>query len=453
MEHVRTEMFFAFQCACVYGLTSFDFDMPCGCSTGRFYCIANIVLYTTKTLCEDRIAAVWKQVANEICLGWRISQTRLCSMRKEDGMEKKFMLRAIELAKQGIGYTNPNPMVGAVIVKDGRVIGEGYHHKCGELHAERNAFASLTESAKGADLYVTLEPCCHFGRTAPCTDAIIEHKIARVFIGSRDPNPKVSGKGVKILREHGIEVVEDVCKEECDEINPVFFHYITQKRPYIVMKYAMTLDGKIATRTGKSKWITGETARKHVHHLRATYSAILCGIGTVLADDPMLNARIPGAHQPVRIVLDSCLRIPVTSKLVKSASQQETIIVCSQMTSNKAVLENLGCEVLCLPGKDGKVDLHALVEELGKRQIDSVFVEGGGEIHDAFRMAGLVDHVCCYLAPKIFGGAQAKTPVGGVGVNEPAEALQLTNQKLTVLGKDLLLEYDCKGDAGCLQES
>lgn len=367
-------------------------------------------------------------------------------------MNKEYMLRAIELAKQGWGYTNPNPMVGAVIVKDDRIIGEGYHHKCGELHAERNAFASLKESAQGADLYVTLEPCCHFGRTAPCTDAIIENKIARVFIGSKDPNPKVSGKGVKILREHGIEVVENVCKDECDAINPVFFHYITKRRPYIVMKYAMTLDGKIATSTGKSKWITDEKARNHVHKLRAGYAAILCGIGTVLADDPMLNARIPGAHQPVRIVLDSKLRIPVTSNLVMTAREYKTVIVCAHMNSKKEILEAHGCEVLCLPGADGKVDIHALVDELGKRQIDSVLVEGGGEIHDAFRLAGLVDHVCCYLAPKLFGGANAKTPVGGVGINETNEAMLLTNRKLTVLGNDLLIEYDCKGGAECLQE-
>ena len=312
-------------------------------------------------------------------------------------MEKKYMLHAIELAKQGLGYTNPNPMVGAVIVKEGRIIGEGYHHKCGELHAERNAFASLTESTEGADLYVTLEPCCHFGRTAPCTDAIIEHRIARVFIGSKDPNPKVSGKGAKILRNHGIEVIENVCKEECDELNPVFFHYITQRRPYIVMKYAMTLDGKISTRTGKSKWITGEEARKHVHRLRARYAAILCGIGTVLADDPMLNARIPGAHQPIRIVLDSCLRIPVSSKLVMSARDYKTIIVCSKINSNKNALEELGCEILCLPGADGRVDLHALVEELGKRQVDLC------------RLAGLTEcGICCEIMKD--DGTMMRTP-------------------------------------------
>ena len=233
--------------------------------------------------------------------------------------EEQFMKRAIELAKQGVGWTAPNPLVGAVVVKNGRVIGEGYHRKYGELHAERNALAACTEDPAGATLYVTLEPCCHYGKTPPCTEIIIEKKIAKVVIGSRDPNPKVAGKGARILREHGINVVEDYMREACDALNPVFFHYITTKTPYVVLKFAMTLDGKIATRTGASKWITGEAARNHVHQLRGRYAGILAGIGTVLADDPMLNCRIDGAHQPLRIILDSHLRIPMGSRLVRSA--------------------------------------------------------------------------------------------------------------------------------------
>lgn len=367
-------------------------------------------------------------------------------------MNKEYMLRAIELAKKGWGYTNPNPLVGAVIVKDGEIIGEGYHEKCGQLHAERNAFKNLKKSAKGADLYVTLEPCCHHGKTPPCTEAIIENEIARVFIGSRDPNPKVAGKGAQILREHGIEVFEDVCREECDAINDIFFHYITNKTPYVAMKYAMTLDGKIATKTGKSKWITGETAREHVHHLRGRYAGILCGIGTVLADDPMLNARYEGAHQPVRIVLDSNLRIPMESNLVKTAKEYKTIIVCAKESEKIKDLEVAGCEVWVLPGKDEKVDIDKLIEELGSREIDSILVEGGGEIHDAFRESRHINHVFCYMAPKIFGGNEAKTPVGGLGVCETEEALILTNQKITQLGNDILLEFDCKGDGECLQE-
>ena len=253
--------------------------------------------------------------------------------KKKEGIEltdKEYMLRAISLAKKGEGWTNPNPMVGAVIVKDGRIIGEGYHKKYGELHAERNAFASLKESAKGATMYVTMEPCCHYGKTPPCTQAIIEHKIGKVVIGSKDPNPKVSGKGVQILKEAGISVVEDFLREECDKLNPIFFHYIKTKTPYVVMKYAMTLDGKIATKTGESKWVTGKEAREEVQHMRHRYMGIMVGIGTVLADDPMLNVRAKDKKSPVRIICDSKLKIKEDSQIVKTAFNQRTIVVYAE---------------------------------------------------------------------------------------------------------------------------
>ena len=243
--------------------------------------------------------------------------------------DRDYMARAIELAKKGEGWTNPNPMVGAVIVKNGKIIGEGYHEKCGQLHAERNAIASLTESAEGATIYVTLEPCCHYGKTPPCTEAILEQKISRVVIGSRDPNPKVAGKGAEILRRAGLQVQEDFMREECDELNPVFFHYITNKTPYVVMKYAMTADGKIATKTGASKWITGEEARSEVQLMRHKYMGIMAGIGTVLADDPLLNTRIKGKKSPVRIICDSKLRIPFDSQICKTAREYKTIIAYS----------------------------------------------------------------------------------------------------------------------------
>ena len=355
------------------------------------------------------------------------------------------MRRAIELARRGAGWTAPNPMVGAVIVKEGRIIGEGWHKKCGGLHAERNALAALTESAQGADLFVTLEPCCHHGRTPPCTEAILEHGIHRVVIGSRDPNPLVSGKGANLLRQSGVVVEEDFLREECDALNPVFFHYITTGRPYVVMKYAMTLDGKIATRTGASQWITGETARQHVHRLRGRYSAILAGIGTVLADDPMLNCRIDGGHQPVRIVADSHLRLPLDSRLVQTAGEYRTILACgSDDPEKEAALRGRGVEVLHVPGPDGRVDLRALVEHLGREQIDSVLIEGGGQLHEAALRAGIVNHVCAYVAPKLFGSAGAKTPVEGAGVGLPAEGAVLGNLQTTRLGEDLLLEYDVK---------
>ena len=359
--------------------------------------------------------------------------------------DQDYMRRAIELARRGVGWTSPNPMVGAVIVKEGRIIGEGWHKKCGGLHAERNAFASLTEPARGADLYVTLEPCCHHGRTPPCTDAILEHGIGRVVIGSRDPNPLVSGKGAALLRQNGVVVEEDFLREECDALNPVFFHYITTNLPYVVMKFAMTLDGKIATRTGASQWITGETARQHVHRLRGRYSAILAGIGTVLADDPMLNCRIDGGHQPVRIVADSRLRLPLDSQLVQTAGEYRTILACAEEKAEKeAALRGRGVEVLHIPGPDGRMDLHALMEYLGKEQIDSVLIEGGGQLHEAALRAGIVNHVCAYIAPKLFGGVGAKTPVEGLGVSFPNESVQLDNLQMTRLGDDLLLEYDVK---------
>lgn len=373
--------------------------------------------------------------------------------------EEQFMKRAIELAKQGSGWTAPNPLVGAVVVKNGRVIGEGYHRKYGELHAERNALAACSEDPAGATLYVTLEPCCHYGKTPPCTEIIIEKKIARVVIGSRDPNPKVAGKGARILREHGIEVVEDYMREACDALNPVFFHYITTKTPYVVLKFAMTLDGKIATRTGASKWITGEAARNHVHQLRGRYAGILAGIGTVLADDPMLNCRIDGAHQPLRIILDSHLRIPMGSRLVRSAKEYPLLIVCNESTRDREEgtsriqkLEEAGAKVWTLPEKNGHPDLNVLMQRLGEEKIDSVLIEGGGTVNEAALKAHIVHHVYAYIAPKIFGGEDAKTPVEGSGIRLPQECAQLRLAKITVLLNDMLLEYDVEGETECSPE-
>lgn len=373
--------------------------------------------------------------------------------------EEQFMKRAIELAKQGSGWTAPNPLVGAVVVKNGRVIGEGYHRKYGELHAERNALAACSEDPAGATLYVTLEPCCHYGKTPPCTEIIIEKKIAKVVIGSRDPNPKVAGKGARILREHGIEVVEDYMREACDALNPVFFHYITTKTPYVVLKFAMTLDGKIATRTGASKWITGEAARNHVHQLRGRYAGILAGIGTVLADDPMLNCRIDGAHQPLRIILDSHLRIPMGSRLVRSAKEYPLLIVCNESNRDREEgasriqkLEEAGAKVWTLPEKNGHPDLNVLMQRLGEEKIDSVLIEGGGTVNEAALKAHIVHHVYAYIAPKIFGGEDAKTPVEGSGIRLPQECANLRLTKITVLLNDMLLEYDVEGETECSPE-
>lgn len=361
--------------------------------------------------------------------------------------DRYYMQRAIELARKGGGWTNPNPNVGAVIVKDNKIIGEGYHVRCGELHAERNAFASLTEDASGATIYVTLEPCCHYGKTPPCTEAIIENHIARVVIGSRDPNPLVAGKGANILREHGIQVEEDFLREECDQLNSIFFHYITTGKPYVTMKYAMTLDGKIATRTGASKWITGEEARAHVQRIRERHSVIMAGIGTVLADDPMLNVRIEGGHQPVRVILDTNLRIPLDSNIVQSSKEYKTIIVCGckDESDKKEALMAAGAEVLTMPLTDGHIDLRALMQNIAERKLDSVYIEGGGIVHEAALKAGIVNHISCYVAPKIFGGSEAKTPVEGFGIDIPDNCASLKLNNIEQLGDDLLLEYDVVG--------
>ena len=373
--------------------------------------------------------------------------------------DQNYMLQAIQLAKQGEGWTNPNPMVGAVIVKNGRIIGKGYHKKCGELHAERNAIASLTESAEGATIYVTLEPCCHYGKTPPCTEAIIEQKIKRVVIGSRDPNPKVSGKGIKMLQEAGIEVIEDFMREECDRLNPVFFHYITTKTPYVVMKYAMTLDGKIATKTGASKWITGEAARAEVQHMRHRYMGIMEGIGTVLADDPMLNVRVEGWKSPIRILCDSGLRIPLDGQIVKSAGKYRTIVAYADSENTEAKrkrLHEMGVETICCPDENNQVDLKKLMKYLGEEGIDSILLEGGGTLNDSALRAGIVQEVQAFIAPKLFGGMNSKTPVEGIGVRFPSEAVKLKCTDICQIGEDIRITCQVCGkeqEESCLQES
>ena len=360
--------------------------------------------------------------------------------------DQDYMRRAISLARRGAPWTSPNPLVGAVIVKDGRIIGEGWHEKCGGLHAERNALKNCTEDPAGAAIYVTLEPCCHHGRTPPCTEALIEQGISRVIIGSRDPNPLVAGRGAAVLRAAGITVEEDFLREECDELNPIFFHYITTKRPYTAVKYAMTADGKLATVTGASQWITGEEARAHVHLLRSRYRAILAGIGTVLADDPRLNCRAEGGRDPIRVICDSSLRLPINCQICRTAAQQETIVACAREDAEKkAALEKLGITVLCLPGQDGRVDLNALAAELGARGIDSLLIEGGGEIHAAALEAGIVQRVYAYVGAQLFGGRTAKTPLGGAGVSVPAESQKLTRKRVETFGNDILLVYDTDG--------
>ncbi len=353
------------------------------------------------------------------------------------------MRRAVELAKLGIGKVNPNPLVGAVIVKEGRIIGEGYHAKYGELHAERHAFSRLTEEAEGAEMYVTLEPCCHYGKQPPCTQAIIEHGIKKVFVGSDDPNALVAGKGVQALREAGVEVVTQVMKEECDALNPVFFHFITTKTPYVLMKYAMTMDGKIACDTGKSQWITGEEARSHVQETRDALMGIMVGIQTIISDNPRLTCRILGGRNPIRIICDSHLRIPMEAEVVQTAKEMKTVVATVSSEQEKiSALREAGVKVLITDSADGKVDLQDLMQKLGQEKIDSILLEGGGTLNQSALQSGIVNHIQIYLAPKIFGGTGKYTPVSGIGVKEPDEAYLLINRKIRIFGEDILLDYD-----------
>lgn len=364
------------------------------------------------------------------------------SVRMDDN---EYMRLALQLAEKGCGWTAPNPMVGAVIVKDGRIIGQGWHEKYGQPHAERNALAACTESPKGATMYVTLEPCCHHGKQPPCVDAILEAGIHRVVIGSADPNPLVCGKGVQILQTNGVKVTENVLREECDQINQVFFHYIKTKRPFVVMKYAMTMDGKIATYTGASKWVTGEAARNHVHQQRNRYTAIMAGVGTVLADDPLLTCRIDGGKNPIRIICDSRLRTPPMAKVITTAEQVPTIIAtCCSDREKQTVYEEAGCRILLTNEKNGHVDLEDLMEKLGQDGIDSILLEGGGTLHWAALESGIVQKVQAYIAPKIFGGKIAKTPVEGTGVPDPADGFLLRNSTITRLGEDFLIESEVR---------
>lgn len=364
--------------------------------------------------------------------------------------EIAYMRLAIQLARQGCGWVNPNPMVGAMIVKDGRIIGQGYHQKYGELHAERNALENCQRWATGSTLYVTLEPCCHHGRTPPCTEAIIESGISRVVVGSYDPNPLVAGKGIAILRSHGIEVMENVAKDECDKLNESFFHYIQNRTPYVVMKYAMTMDGKIATYTGKSQWITGSAARQCVQEDRHRYSAIMVGIGTVLEDDPMLTCRLENGRNPLRIICDTSLRTPLQAKVVTTADIASTLIATAITDTNKhQPYLDAGCDIMVIPQKDNHIDLSSLMQRLGEKQIDSLLLEGGGTLNWSALQSGIVNKVQAYIAPKLFGGS-GKTPVEGLGIDHPEGAFLLSKPVITQLGEDTLLESEV---IWCLQES
>ena len=367
-------------------------------------------------------------------------------------MKEGYMKLALELAKKGIGRVHPNPMVGAVIVKDGKILGQGYHKKCGEGHAEVNAFKDAeekNENVEGAEMYVTLEPCSHFGKTPPCADKIIEKKISKVFIGTLDPNPLVAGRGVKKLKDAGIYVEYGILESECYKLNEVFMKYIVKKEPFAVMKTGMSLDGKIATYSGESKWITEERSREDVHNLRNELTGIMVGINTVLKDNPQLTCRVNGGRNPIRIIVDSNLKIPMDCKIVNTAKEVETIIATTDKANLDKInsLEDKGVKIIVVPSKNGKVNLKELMTILGKLKIDSILLEGGGTLNFSALEEGIVDKVKIYIAPKIIGGKDSKTPIEGKGIDNLKDAFKITNLSVSTIGEDILVEgYVEKGD-------
>lgn len=352
-----------------------------------------------------------------------------------------YMGYAIELAKKGIGFVNPNPLVGAVIVKDNRIIGEGYHQFYGGPHAEVNAFNNAVEDVSGADMYVTLEPCAHYGKTPPCANNIVKHKIKRVFIGMKDPNPLVSGKGIEILEKAGIEVVCGVNEDECRKLNPIFLKYITSGTPFVVMKSAMSLDGKIATYTGKSRWISSEGSREAGQYMRKALSGIMVGINTVLADNPRLTCRLENSKNPVKIVVDSTLKIPEDAVLLNDLPDTRCIIAVGNNYDQTKVerLSSRGAEIIQAADDKGKVDLKLLMNELGKMKIDSILLEGGGTLNFSALKAGIVDMTVFFIAPMIIGGSDAKTPVEGTGFENIEDAVHLQNVHIKVYCGDCLI--------------
>jgi diaminohydroxyphosphoribosylaminopyrimidine deaminase/5-amino-6-(5-phosphoribosylamino)uracil reductase len=358
-------------------------------------------------------------------------------------LEEKYMKRALELAKLGEGHTSPNPLVGAVIVKNGKIIGEGYHEKYGENHAEVNAFLNAEEDVTGADMYVTLEPCSHYGKTPPCSERIVKEGIKKVFIAMEDPNPLVAGRGIQILKEAGIEVETGILKKEAEDLNEIFLKYIKDKIPFCILKTAMSLDGKIATYTGDSKWISNEKSRRYVHQLRHKVSSIMVGIGTVLADDPLLTTRLEDKDgtDPIRVIVDSKGRIPLESKVINSTSRAKTILATTSKIPKhkKEQLESKKVEVVITPTKNDQVYLNYLFKYLGDEGIDSVLVEGGSTLNESIIKEKLVDKVITFIAPKIIGGVKAKTPVEGKGFEYVKEAVVLEKIKTKIFDEDVMI--------------
>jgi len=359
--------------------------------------------------------------------------------------DEYYMRRALKLAKKGEGWASPNPMVGAVIVKDGSIIGEGYHACCGEKHAEINAIERSTDTIAGADFYVTLEPCAHYGKTPPCVDALIKHMPSRVVIGAMDPNPLVAGQGIALLKKKGIKTLVGVMEAECQLLNEKFFKFMTTGLPFITLKYAQTLDGRIATATGHSRWISSPEAQRYAHRLRSIHDAILVGSGTVLLDDPELTVRHVKGRNPLRIVLDSRLRIPMEAIILQNQDRAGTIIVTTKKAANgkRKRLEDLGIELLCINiTKKGEINLPELFLKLGQRGVSSVLIEGGSSIITSVLREGLADKLLVVIAPKIVG--KGIEGVGDLGITLMDQAIALYPNKFKKLGDDFLFEGKIK---------
>lgn len=358
--------------------------------------------------------------------------------------DNQYMQRALELAALALGRTRPNPVVGAVIVKNGRIVGEGYHQKAGTPHAEIHALRQAGEQARGADIYVTLEPCSHYGKTPPCADALVEAGVKRVVAAVLDPNPKVSGRGMEKLKQAGIATQVGVLERSARRLNEAFFKYVSTGRPLVSLKTAMTLDGKIATAQGSSRWITGQEARGHVHRLRNQYDGIMVGIGTVLADDPLLNTRLDDeeARDPVRIIIDGQLLLPLDSQIVKTSNKQLTFIYTSHGADHdrEAALKDKGLEIIRIDGSRDHLDLGQVMDDLGSRELTSVLVEGGAGLNASLLEQHLVDKLYWFVAPKMVGGIKAPGPVGGDGVQTMDEALLWYDMQVQQMGADLLIE-------------
>ena len=355
--------------------------------------------------------------------------------------DEKYMRLAMQLAGNAIGRTSPNPLVGAVIVKDNRVVGCGWHRKAGTPHAEVHALNQAGELAQGADVYVTLEPCAHYGKTPPCAKALVEAKVKNVYGGLLDVNPKVAGKGFKILEDAGIHVEYGFLQDELRKQNEVFFKWIEHKKPFVVLKAAMTLDGKIATATGQSKWITNETSRAYGYKLRDIYDGIMVGINTVIEDNPMLTSRVDGGKNPIRIVVDSSLKIDINANVVQDKSAKTIIATTDKANKDKILkLQAQDVDVIVVDkDENDKVDIEKLLNILGQQNICSILVEGGATLSGSFVAKKLVDKVYFFIAPKIIGGKEAKTPVAGTGILNLQEALALKDIQIEKLEEDILI--------------